>query len=34
MKVGVRSNFGQLVTIFQICAMDADILSEILLSLP
>ena len=27
MKVGVKSNFGQLVTIFQICAMDADILS-------
>ena len=27
MKVGVKSNFGRLATIFQICAMDADILS-------
>ena len=27
MKVGVKFNFGQLATIFQICAMDADILS-------
>ena len=27
MKVGVKSNFGRLATIFQICAMDPDILS-------
>ena len=27
MKVGVKSNFGQPATIFQICAMDADIRS-------
>ena len=27
MKVGVKSNFGRLATIFQICSMDADILS-------
>ena len=27
MKVGVKSNFGRLARIFQICAMDADILS-------
>ena len=27
MEVGVKSNFGRLATIFQICAMDADILS-------
>ena len=26
-KVGVKSNFGRLARIFQICAMDADILS-------
>ena len=28
MKVGEKLNFGQLATIFQICAMDADILSQ------
>ena len=28
MKVGVKPNFGRLATIFQICAMDADILSK------
>ena len=27
MKVGEKTNFGQLATIFQICSMDADILS-------
>ena len=27
MKVGVKTNFGRLATIFQICSMDADILS-------
>ena len=27
MKVGVKSNFERLATIFQMCAMDADILS-------
>ena len=27
MKVGEKSNFGRLATIFQICATDADILS-------
>ena len=27
MKVGVKMNVGRLATIFQICAMDADILS-------
>ena len=27
MKVRVKSNFGRLTTIFQICAMDADIVS-------
>ena len=26
MKVGVKSNFGRLAKIFQICSMDADIL--------
>ena len=26
-KVGVKTNFGRLATIFQICSMDADILS-------
>ena len=29
MKVGEKTNFGRLATIFQICSMDADILSEI-----
>ena len=28
MKVGVKMNFGRLAKIFQICAMDADILSK------
>ena len=27
MKVGEKTNFGRLATIFQICSMDADILS-------
>ena len=27
MKVEMKSNFGRLATTFQICAMDADILS-------
>ena len=27
MKVAVKTNFGRLSTIFQICSMDADILS-------
>ena len=27
MKVGGKTNFGWLATIFQICSMDADILS-------
>ena len=27
MKVGVKTNFGRLATILQICSMDADILS-------
>ena len=27
MKVGEKTNFRQLATIFQICSMDADILS-------
>ena len=27
MKVGEKTNVGRLATIFQICAMDADILS-------
>ena len=27
MKVEEKSNFGRLATIFQICSMDADILS-------
>ena len=27
MKVGVKLNFGRLATMFQICGMDADILS-------
>ena len=26
-KVGVKTNFGRLATIFQICSTDADILS-------
>ena len=26
-KVGEKTNFGRLATIFQICSMDADILS-------
>ena len=26
-KVGVKTNFGRLATIFQICSMDADILT-------
>ena len=29
-KVGVKTNFGRLATVFQICSMDADILSKIL----
>ena len=28
MKVGEKTNFGRLATIFQVCSMDADILSE------
>ena len=28
MKVGEKTNFGRLATIFQICSMDADILSK------
>ena len=27
MKVGEKTNFGRLATVFQICSMDADILS-------
>ena len=27
MKVGEKTNFGRVATIFQICSMDADILS-------
>ena len=27
MKVGGKTNFGRLATIFQICSMDADVLS-------
>ena len=27
MKVGEKTNFGRLATLFQICSMDADILS-------
>ena len=27
MKIGEKTNFGPLATIFQICSMDADILS-------
>ena len=27
MKVGGKTNFGRLATIFQICSMDADIVS-------
>ena len=30
MKVGEKTNFGQIATIFQICSMDADILSYFL----
>ena len=29
MKVGEKTNFGRLATIFHICSMDADILSYI-----
>ena len=28
MKVGVKTNFGRLAKIFQICSMDADLLFE------
>ena len=27
MKVGEKTNFGRLATLFQICSMDADIIS-------